>query len=495
MSLISRRKLIQVSAAGMIGGGWTHGSGSGGQFFPLGVTLQAIDGEVMSGSSEPKTQSNNYYASTNRGHAAFTNAVSAGWDNPSFFPIGAWSPGVGGPYGTGPTGAGAVMAAAGVNFCYNINDDSSLSDLAPNGLKLITAFDSPLIGGIGTETIGVTVPDEPGTTAQWQDPITTTANAIQDNRFWTIQNQWRWINNGDIQGIPAATIMSTLLATPNATTRHLDIQSTDTYWFADAVGTGAFSPENLYEFSGSMTADQIARACHYGDMVDRQRPYQSGNFPAPIGQFIEMGGPYTENTTAQSYITPQQINSAVWASIIHGARIIFYFIQNFGGPQAATYNNFTNAYFQTVQSTLPNWGTIGGGGNETISITGQTTATNALIQSLAPVINSPNAINYVTVSPTASTISDTTSDAGFDLMAKYYNISGGNNKFYIFAMPRYSQATINQTATFTIKDTGTTLVTVINESRTITASSASGGNRTFTDTFANGNTIHIYKIG
>jgi hypothetical protein len=75
----------------------------------------------------------------------------------------------------------------------------------------------------------------------------------------------------------------------------------------------------------------------------------------------------------------------------------------------------------------------------------------------------------------------------FDVMAKWYN-----KKFYIFAMPRYSESPTDQTATFTIVNTGANAVTVINESRTI---NITNGGTQFADMFADGNTVHIYEVG
>ena len=95
----------------------------------------------------------------------------------------------------------------------------------------------------------------------------------------------------------------------------------------------------------------------------------------------------------------------------------------------------------------------------------------------------------MTVSPGGWTYGQNSNSlSGFDVMAKYYN----NSTFYIFAQPRYSETLTNQTATFTIKNTGATSVTVVNEGRTLPITN---GGTTFTDTFAKGSTVHIYQIG
>ena len=214
----------------------------------------------------------------------------------------------------------------------------------------------------------------------------------------------------------------------------------------------------------------MTRGMHYGQMVDKIRPWQAGSYPAPLFQFVENGGPYTENTTAGSYITPAQMNAGAWGNIIHGGRALMYFNHSFAGP-AVSQDNFAAAYYTSN------------------GIYAQAKATHALIKSLATVINSSFAQGYVTVSPAPSSVTDF---SGFDVMAKYHNRGNSpSNKFYIFAMPRWSQTQSNQQATFTIKNTGATQVTVVNESRTVPVTD--GGTK-FVDTFASAHTVHIYRV-
>jgi len=159
------------------------------------------------------------------------------------------------------------------------------------------------------------------------------------------------------------------------------------------------------------------------------------------------------------------MNWAVWSSIIHGARGIDYFDHSFSGPQVSDMN-VEETYFQTVQP------------GQSISIYAQIKATDAAIKQLAPVINSPNALGYVQISPAASQYS------GVEAMAKYYN-----KQFYIFAETRDSMTMTNIAATFTLADKAATNVTVVNENRTISVS-----NGVFKDTFASAATVHIYQI-
>jgi hypothetical protein len=413
---------------------------------PPGVTLQDIDGGP------------NYY-----GNAGFTYAHNAGWDDPSFFPIGPW---------LAPIRSQADANRwkdLGLNTAFALTSDSPLSLLRSNGLwAVIQANELSKFGTLGPETVGLLAADE-------SDPwpaIRSTPNRLQDHRFWWTNQTWNFIYFGDFGGVPAADVLSRALVTPNGTTRHLDLQSVDIYWFVSAntsQGTSQANFNNLnliYNLDRQPTADEVRRAGHYGSMVDRLRPYQVGHYPAPIGQIVENGGPYFEDTTAASYIQPAELNAAVWSSIIHGARFIVYFNHSFAGP-GHSFDNFAASYYRMVQP------------GQTISIYAQAKATNALVKQLAPVINSPTALGYVTVDPAPSAF------AGIDTMAKY-----SNRKFYIFANTRASGKARNITATFTIANSGATAATVINESRSIPIMKGT----TFTDTFADGCTVHIYQI-
>jgi hypothetical protein len=420
---------------------------------PAGVTLREIDGGPS------------YYADH-----GFSYAVNAGWDDPDFFPIGLW---------LAPMRSQADADRwkdLNLTAFFTVTGNSNLSLLRSNGFHgVIQAPELPEIlagngGTLGAETVGLLVYDEPWTVALATDNIKTVANVHQDKRYWYINTTWTWLAYGDIGGVPAPTLLSNLYSTPNGTKRHLDLQSTDIYWFAGGVGVGAYNGALTYGIS-SMSTDQNNRACHYGDMIDMLREYQRGKSPAPLAVFIENGGPYTENTSGASYIRAAEMNAAVWSTIIHGARYIMYFNHSFAGPGTSN-DNLANAYYQSPRN------------GDALSIYAQTKATNALVRSLASVINSPFADGYVTVSPAPSSRSDF---SGFDVMAKRTS----TGQFYIFAMPRWSKTLSNQKATFTIKSTGATQVTVVNENRTIPITN---GGTQFVDNFETANTVHIYRV-
>jgi hypothetical protein len=421
---------------------------------PQGVTLKQIDGGPT------------YY-----GDHGFTYAVNAGWDNPSFFPIGLW--------------AAPMLSQSDANrwleLCMNtaflITGNSNLAILRSNGISLIGAVED-FNGGAayGSETVGLI-----GTDENWLSSynlVGSTANSVQDSRFWWLQGDWhisafRAINTAPVDGIMSMSqIIAYAMPTPNGRTRHFDVMSADIYWEIAAHesrhggGNILSIGGHIYRLGRNMTSDEALRPAHYGDQVDLYRSFQS-TYSGPILQFVENGEPGNAGNDLD-YITPSEMNAAVWASIIHGARGIIYFNHTFCGSHQS-HDNLAHPFYRTVQP------------GQTISIYNQAKATNSLVRSLAPVINSPFAVGYVAVSPAVTDFS------GIDVMAKWYN----NNQFYIFAMPRYSESLTNQPATFIIKNTGATQVTVVNENRTIPITN---GGTQFTDTFATGTTVHIYRV-
>ena len=84
---------------------------------------------------------------------------------------------------------------------------------------------------------------------------------------------------------------------------------------------------------------------------------------------------------------------------------------------------------------------------------------------------------------TVSPDSDSTF-SGIETAVHYYN-----GTFYIFADTRDSETQHNIPAVFTLNDPNATSVTVVNENRTIPVVNGS-----FSDTFANASTVHIYQV-
>jgi hypothetical protein len=467
-------------APGAWGGGAVANPASG---IPAGVTFQSIDGGA------------DYYARN-----GFANAAAAGWDS-NVVPICQFLEsmlgGLNGPAIMNDTNCNTLLAMQA--------DGGSIATLRNNGISFIPQYHEldQIIstGGAspGSETVGVLAWDEPGSYQQAIDGLQLTPNIYQDGKFWYENYTWNQLVFGDVEGHKISDLADDLITTPNGAKRHLDVLALDIYWMAgDAGGDGgAYNSGKVYGFpdppAALLTSDQRRRGCRYGDVVtwirESYRVYEAGfgqvnqrwyaTYPAPTAVWIETGGPYDTNTTLASYIQPAELNAAVWSTIIHGARMILYFGHNFGtapGSLGGGWVKGTN-FYKTIYP------------GQSISIYDQVKATNALVKQLATVINSRFALGYVTVSPAGWKFGDPgvlgIVDVGFDVMAKF----GPDAKFYIFAMPRYSPALTNQVATFTLTGVTTGTATVINEART---RPIAGGQ--FTDTFANGHTVHIYRI-
>ena len=432
----------------------------GGSGLPNGVTLLAIDGGPT------------YYASN-----GFTYAANAGWDSPTFFPIGVW-------FGKLEEQAHATRwIDLNVNYMHlipHVVPQTSKALLTSSGLFAILDDEFlPDNYASHANVVGLVAKDEPGTTAEAYALIESIPNSVQDNRFWYETYTNNQLTYGDVQQVPMSQLVSSLRTTPNGTKRHINIIATDLYWFHGAAITAWRERGALTYGYSSITEDQMRMGYHYNRMIKTQRTWlTNGGYPAPIFNFIENGGPWIETSP---YITPAEMNAAVWGSIMGGARGVIYFNHTFmiSAPAgSASDDNFGQTYYQTIQP------------GQTISIYNQAKATNTLVKSLATVLNSPFANGFVSVSPAATGETDLTGTQ-FDVMCKYHNVVGGDSKFYIFAMPRFGPATTNQTATFTIANTGATQVTVINENRTI---SITNNGTQFQDTFALSTTVHIYRI-
>jgi hypothetical protein len=225
------------------------------------------------------------------------------------------------------------------------------------------------------------------------------------------------------------------------------VVSSDIYWFTDANVSGSSEGGKLLNAGHPLTPSQTRRASNYGYTIDRMRALDTTR--KPIWSFVEVGWPFTW-TAAQGgrAIQPAEITAAVWHSIIAGARGIIYFNHSFGGPHLSQHCLRDPAY---------------------VSVRAAVKKTNQLITQLAPVLNAPFADGFVSASPSVRTI------------AKFHD-----NKYYVFAGSKENE---ESTPTLSLAGVDSGTATVIGEDRTISIS-----NGRFSDHFADGNVIHIYRI-
>jgi hypothetical protein len=228
------------------------------------------------------------------------------------------------------------------------------------------------------------------------------------------------------------------------------VVSSDIYWFTDPGLSSRYEGGALLNNGNPLTVQQTRRAANYGYQVDRMRALDAmDGVDRPIWNFVEVGWPFNK-TAAQGgrAILPAEVRAAAWHSIIAGARGIIYFNHSFGGPNP-TQHALRDTAYAAVRAAVK--------------------STNQLIMQLAPVLNAPFVDGFVSAGPSVRT------------MAKFLD-----NKYYVFAG---SKENVASTLTFSLSDVDRGTATVIGENRTIPIS-----NGRFSDGFADGNAIHIYRI-
>jgi hypothetical protein len=269
--------------------------------------------------------------------------------------------------------------------------------------------------------------------------------------------------------------------------RHMDLATLDTYWFAGSGTNNNLAPYysgycgDLYGVSCT-TSDQVGRGSNYGDAIDAERAWTAAPH-VPSAAYLETGNALAG--TGARNITPAEFNWGAWDEIVHGARMLLYFTWS---------ADSANAGFPTTS--------VGG-----TTMAAQGTATNTLVESLAPIINSPFALNLASdnaggyVFPTEHLVLDN----GLDIMTKYYTGSTLSNSagsfgpgFYIFAAVRGSESqTMPKTVTFTLPGGDTTPggsiqdVCACSPTQSTGSVSYSSSTHSFTETFNKASDVHI----
>jgi hypothetical protein len=210
-----------------------------------------------------------------------------------------------------------------------------------------------------------------------------------------------------------------------------DITSADEYWHTDIFQTEDAMSQNSWG---------------YGWNIERQRMLDATDgVRTPQWGFVEV----TDLGEPQLTISPAEIRASVWHMLIKGARGIIYFQHDFGGT-CLTHH----ALRETGSSCY----------GAKIAVV---TSTNAQIKSLAPVLNSPFVNGGRTVT------------GPVEHMIKWDGIN-----LYVFAAGRS-----NGSMDFSMPCVGNATTVVLGESRSISIADGE-----FSDTFADGNAVHIYRI-
>ena len=228
--------------------------------------------------------------------------------------------------------------------------------------------------------------------------------------------------------------------------------SSDIYWFTD-TGVCGFSEGGRFLLGRDepLPPAQCRRASNYGVTVDRMQSLDRMDGQVkPIWNFVELGWPAAESAEQGGRaIRPAEVSAAVWHSIISGARGIIYFNHSFGGPCQ------THHVLRESCGDYP-------------AVRKEVAKTNTLIKKLAPVLNSPTVTSGFKHSPTVRAAAKLTGGTFHVIAGSADNTASQAN----FKLP--------------VDDA---VVTVVGEGRTLSVNDGA-----FTDSFANGNSVHIYRI-
>lgn len=353
---------------------------------------------------------------------------------PDYFPLGVW-----GSYAHEPE-AIAKDKAVGLNLYVWAAQSLYLNDIRAAGMRVIQNQD--LRSNVGSETGGWVLSDE----IDMQQSNAEGAARARDEL------------NGILASLPAdgrarynnygkgVAFWNSDSDSEQYVNDFQQLVSADVYWHSDPGG--ACSQWEGGKMNGNtrpLTQAECRRSSNYGWLVERMRALDAMDGQRkPIWNFVEVGCPFSNG----GCITPTQARAAVWHSIIAGARGILYFQHSFGGPNPTHHALRDNRYAAMIT---------------------QITDVNAQIKSLAPVLNAPNVVSGWTQSATTKA------------MVKW---AGGH--FYVFAGSADNAAS---TGSFTIPCVGEATAVVLGENRSIPVS---GGR--FSDSFADGNAVHIYRI-
>jgi hypothetical protein len=461
------------------------------------VALTAADGETISGDSQSNFLGNGWW--TRNGFTRGRDWTGpkpgggnyAGFDDVNFMPVVTWLTDFGGDTFY------SRMDDLGLNGMLPAAGSISLANNITFGKWAVATSESHAGGSISSAddpgVIGVSTGEEPSTIAEYD-----TINSDADAWLATSDGPGRIhlfnfadnLLNGDIANVyfPADMVIA-----GNWTT-------CDQYWYAGADDNSLSKLHfRMYDSAGNATFDQCSRGSHYGSMMDSIRKNYPVNGSQPTGAWIENGAPYEGTSTFA--ITPAQMKWAVWSTIVHGARGIYYFNHTFriSDPGAGA-NNFNNNFY-------------GGPGITGTGIYAAAKEINLNALSIAPVINAPfdgyfvwgdgNAASSSSFTKgiartgflTAVTSANARSQyAGVDAACRWQPLT---KKHWILSSTRESGGATNISATYRMVDQGQTSAYEFFEDRTISISRGGAipaGFCEFTDTFATAASYHCYRI-
>ena len=327
-------------------------------------------------------------------------------------------------------------ATAGINTYVWAADSLFMPEIRSDGrFKVIQ--DEGLPTNVGSETVGRLLGDEWDMTGEsCPDDLNTVKNRLPADGLLRVMNYGKGLAlpPGDDPGVNGNWWSGT--AEQNCLANGVDLASVDLYWFTDPW-QGDFCCG--YRYGDNITNLRNA------DATDGQRH--------PNWSFVEVGEPWGPNDPdPKRSILPAEIRSAVWHSVIAGARGILYFQHSFGGACRGD----SHVIRSNCEGTRPIVTTI-----------------DAQLKRLAPVLNS------------STVTSDHSVTGNVRRMVKW-----DGSHFYVFAGATTGATTMN----FSMPCIGSG-ATAVNLGETAGGGSIPlNANGSFSDSFADRNAVHIYRI-
>ncbi|MDV8147961.1 hypothetical protein [Arthrobacter sp. B10-11] len=376
--------------------------------------------------------------------AKFPNSLPS---DPSYFPVGVWLESL-----MEPTDA-PKDRQAGLNLYVDLTSTSDITHATNQGMRALTSVAVSSAAGwvIADEPDMWAGPGNAAWTGNWpgMGPIC----APETERCgYTVQREAR-------KSVPAGalvygnygkgvTFWETNEQAAVFVNEFQDVVSADNYWFTDPYICGPSEGGGVFAAGTGLAPEKCRLAANYGWTVDRVRSLVQPAMSKPVWAFVEVGHPFTDPNAPT--ISGPQIRAAVWSSLIHGARGVVYFNHNFGGD-CLSQHVLRDPCGEAVRPWV--------------------TEVNGQIARLAPVLNAPFLDNALAHGD------------GVDAAVK---VHGGS----LYVLAGSAQAG-QQDALFRLNCLAGTdaAVTVLDENRTVSMTKGA-----FTDHFADGNAVHLYRI-
>lgn len=359
---------------------------------------------------------------------------AAGWDSPSFFPISVFF---------GKPDHAASLKAIGINTYMGAEHDGSpMSTMTDQGLFVLPQQGEWRLAEVGANprAVGWFISDECemgsdgcGGGDEWyglkiQRQYVAKVDSYHDGRFKHAN-----FGNGILRTYWSVNTMDDHVGLMNTV-------SADKYTY-----TSPHNWEIVAQSPDWPDGAVVSTAASYGWQVDQMKRFMSAGALKPIWAFVETARPFLGEPGART-ITPNQLEGAVWSSIIHEARGVAFFQHN---------NNHACGTYSLVECGP--------------ALRNKVSAVTAKIRWLAPVINTQSYVwNF---------------RSGTDTMLKFRNGS-----YYIFAGVKLGGTPGTKTFVLPPGTRGAS-VTVVGEGRTVPVV---GGK--FTDRFAYEYTHHVYRV-